>query len=148
MPPPPAPSDASWLVDVLARHGAVAGSVHRLDGEVLRLTAAHGLPAPVRAQVERVPVGKGMAGQAAASGKPFQTCNVQRDPSAVIQPGARTVPAQAAVAIPVLDAAGRALAVVGFAFARSGELAAGELERLQDAAQALPDVPAPPAVGP
>jgi len=145
---PPAPDDERWLAGVLARHGAVAGSVHRREGGLLRLTAAHGLPDPVRALVASVPLGKGMAGQAAATGRPFQTCNVQHDPSPVIQPGARTVPAQAAVAIPVLDAEGQAHAVVGFAFARSGDLAPDELAFLERSAAGLPGFPSVPADGP
>ncbi len=145
MPRPPSPDDARWLTEALVRHGAVAGSVHRRQGDLLRLTASHGLPEPVRALVATVPLGKGMAGQAAASGRPFQTCNVQRDPSPVIQPGAREVPAQAAVAIPVLDAAGRAHAVVGFAFARAGDLAPDELASLERSAAGLPGLPSVPA---
>lgn len=144
----PAPDDARWLAGILARHGAVAGSVHRRDGGLLRLTAAHGLPDPVRALVLTVPLGKGMAGQAAASGRPFQTCNLQQDTSTVIQPGARTVPAQAAVAIPVLGADGRAEAVVGFAFARSGDLAPDELALLERSAAGLPGSPTVADAGP
>jgi len=148
VPPPSSPDDARWLAGALARHGAVAGSVHRREGGLLRLTAAHGLPDPVRALVLTVPIGKGMAGQAAASGCPFQTCNLGRDPSAVIQPGARAVPAQAAVAIPVLDVDGLAQAVVGFAFARSGDLAPEELALLERSAAGLPSVRPAAEAGP
>ena len=63
-----------WLHALLARAVAVAGTVHRRDGDGLRLVAAVNIPPPVRAVVEYVPSGKGMAGIALASGQQELVC--------------------------------------------------------------------------
>jgi L-methionine (R)-S-oxide reductase len=132
------PSDAAFLDGFLAAHGGVAGSVHRMAGGELVLSVAKNLPPPVVEAVRRVPFGRGMAGQAAQTKRPFQTCNLKSDPSATVRPGARTVAAQAAVALPVLDPTGAVRAVVGIAFAREGELAEPEIATLRAAANRLP----------
>ena len=134
----PAPADDTWLSQFLKAHGGVAGSVHRMAGVELALAASVNLPPPVIEAVRRVPIGRGMAGQAAESKRPFQTCNLKADPSATVRPGARLVSAQAAVALPVLDGLGAVRAVVGIAFAREGEIAGDELRRLGEAAARLP----------
>jgi hypothetical protein len=79
-----------------------------------------------------------MAGLAWERGEPVQTCNLQTDVTGNVQPGARAVAAQAAVALPVRDAAGGVRAVVGIAFAGERELPAAELARLAEAAATLP----------
>jgi len=33
-----------WLRDLLGRHGAIAGTVHRVRGVALEITAAHNIP--------------------------------------------------------------------------------------------------------
>jgi hypothetical protein len=129
----------AWLDDYLARHGGIAGSVHFRRGDLLALAAATNLPEPVQAMTRSIPRGKGMAGLAWERGEPVQTCNLQTDRSGDVRPGARAVGAQAAVAIPVRDAAGQIRAVVGIAFAGERELPADELERLTRAASGLPD---------
>ena len=109
-----------------------------MAGGELALAASVNLPPPVIEAVRRVPIGRGMAGQAAESKRAFQTCNLKADASATVRPGARLVSAQAAVALPVLDATGSVRAVVGIAFAREGEIADAELRRLGNAATQLP----------
>src|SRR5687767_12913363 len=94
----------TWLARLLEEEGAVAGSVHLQRGTELILAASKNLPPPVVAAVSVVPYGKGMAGAAQARKAPVQTCNLQSDDSGVIRPGAKAVNAQAAVALPVLDA--------------------------------------------
>jgi hypothetical protein len=131
-------TDDVWLADFLRANGGVAGSIHRMSGAELALAASVNLPPPVVEAVRRVPIGRGMAGQAAESKRPFQTCNLKADPSATVRPGARLVAAQAAVALPVIDAKGGVRAVVGIAFAREGEIPETELRRLTDAAVRLP----------
>ncbi len=130
-------NDDAWLAEFLRANGGVAGSVHRMAGNELALAASVNLPPPVIEAVRRVPMGRGMAGQAAETKRPFQTCNLKADPSATVRPGARSVSAQAAVALPLLDASGTVRAVVGIAFAREGEIADAELRRLSDAAARL-----------
>src|SRR5580765_1344620 len=116
----------TFLESLLARLGGVAGTVHEQRGEDLYLTAAHNIPPPVVAIVAHVPHGKGMAGVAQVKKAPVQTCNLQTDDSGTIKPGAKAVDAQAAVALPVLDADGNVRAVVGVAWRREGEIDAAQ----------------------
>jgi L-methionine (R)-S-oxide reductase len=106
----------SSLSHELAMLGGVAGSVHKVSDELLYLMEQLGLPASVLRVIERIPRGKGMAGQAWQTGEPVTTCNIKTDALAPIEAGARAVSAQASIAIPVLDEAGGVVSVVGFAF--------------------------------
>ena len=127
-----------WLEDFLRELEAFAGTVHVQRGEDLYLTAAHNIPPHVVQIVEHVPHGKGMAGVAQVKKQPVQTCNLQTDASGTIKPGAKAVDAQAAVALPVLDAAGAVRAVVGVAWRREGEIGAEEEQSMMQRAAQLP----------
>ncbi|MGC2637374.1 MAG: GAF domain-containing protein [Acidobacteriaceae bacterium] len=123
-------NDQAWLEDYIRESGAIAGTVHRTEEGGLRLTASQNIPPKVCEVVAWVPAGKGMAGQALVTAKPVSTCNLKDDPSAAVRPGARAVDAQAAVALPVADAEGRVMAVVGIAWADSRDLSPGEIDQL------------------
>src|SRR5579871_6675222 len=127
----------SWLSELLRETGGVAGTVHLHESGGLRLAAAINIPAPVQQAVEWVPSGKGMAGLALERGEPVQTCNLQEDRSGAVQPGAKAVDAQAAVAMPVRDRAGKIRGVVGVAFSDERVIEGPELDRLQRAADGL-----------
>src|SRR5262245_6934750 len=105
-----------WLKTFLGAHGGAAGTVHRLEGDVLALAASVNIPPPVVRATERIPFGKGMAGLAWERNRPVATCNLKTDETGDVRPGAKAVDAQAALAIPVRDADGRVRAVVGIAF--------------------------------
>jgi L-methionine (R)-S-oxide reductase len=128
----------AWLERFLTAHGGIAGTVHVARDGDLHLRAAHHIPPPVNAAVLHVPRGKGMAGIAQVSGRPVQTCNLKEDDSGRVKPGARAVDAQAAIALPVLDASGAVRAVVGIAFAREGEIGSDHERALMDAASSVP----------
>jgi hypothetical protein len=128
----------SWLETFLAAHGGIAGTVHRERDGDLYLVAAQNIPAPVLDVVAYVPRGKGMAGQAQVHAKPFQTCNLQTDDSGKINPMAKLVGGQAAVALPLLSPDGEVRAVVGIAFVRAGEISPEEEFALMQAAATLP----------
>ena len=127
-----------WLEAFIAEHDGIAGTVHVQRGEDLFLTAAHNIPPPVIAIVARVPHGKGMAGVAQVKKAPVQTCNLQTDETGNIKPGAKAVDAQAAVALPVLDAEGEVRAVVGIAWSKEGEIGQAEEQAMMKLAAALP----------
>lgn len=129
--------DQAWLERYLVTHDGLAGTVHRADGEGLRLTAAVAIPPPVLAAVSHVPRGKGMAGLAQVRSQPVQTCNLQEDQSGDINPMARLVGGQAAAALPVVDGAGVVRAVVGIAFGHSGEIDPAVLQHLGTSAGEL-----------
>lgn len=128
----------SWLESFAAEHGAAAGTVHVRRGEDLELAAALNIPPPVLNAVRLVPHGKGMAGLAQVRKAPVQTCNLKEDDTGRIKPGAKAVDARAAVALPVLDAAGQVRAVVGIAFMEEGEIPSEREQALLAAASRLP----------
>ena len=128
----------AWLEAFLARGGGVAGSVHYLRGDCLELAAQVRLPPPVVEKIRQIPKGKGMAGVAWERGRVVSTCNLKTDQSGDVRPGAKTVDAGAALAIPVWDRAGGVRAVVGIAFAGEREMSSKEQAEFESAAQALP----------
>jgi hypothetical protein len=134
----PDPAAQAWLEAFLAAEHAVAGTVHRREGGQLFLLAAHRIPPPVLALTAVIPSGKGMAGLALERRAPVQTCNLQTDKTGDVRPGAKAVNAQAAVALPVFDAAGAVRAVVGLAYDHEQELPAAVTARLAAAAASVP----------
>ena len=110
------PADVAALQSILAELKADSGTVHATgpDG-ALHLRAAIGIPEPVLAIVNIVPVGKGMAGLAAERKCAVNSCNIQQDTSGDVRPGARATGLAGSVAVPVLAADGRVLGVVGVA---------------------------------
>lgn len=128
----------TWLGAFLSRHAAIAGTVHVIDGGVLRLRAHKNIPPPVVRVTETIPRGKGMAGLAWERDQPVQTCNLKTDETGDVRPGAKAVDAQAAVAIPVHDGEGGLRAVVGIAFLGEREFSEAELEAFERSAEELP----------
>jgi signal transduction protein with GAF and PtsI domain len=97
-------SPQDHLQTALHQHDCQTGTLHLLDptdGQ-LKLAAQIGLPPHVVQIVTIVPVGKGMAGLAAERLEPVQTCNLQTDVTGDIRPGAKSVPVQASIAVPML----------------------------------------------
>jgi hypothetical protein len=128
----------TWLQAFLARHGGVAGTVHVIEGDALELRAQKNIPEPVVRVTRTIPKGKGMAGLAWERDRPVQTCNLKTDESGDVRPGAKAVAAQAAVAIPVHDAAHGVRAVVGIAFLGEREFSDDEVSAFEHAAEDLP----------
>lgn len=85
--------------------GAQMGTLHRLEADQhLHLVAASpGIPEPVLAASRRIPLGKGIAGEAAATAKPVSLCNLQTDASGVARPGAKATGLGGSLCVPVLD---------------------------------------------
>lgn len=98
-------SMVSILDRVLAHFGCPVGSIHRLDSSdgLLHLTAARGIPPAILPQVERIPIGKGMAGLAAQRLAPVGACNLQTDASGDVRPGAKLTEMKGALCVPMLD---------------------------------------------
>lgn len=127
-----------WLESFITQQGGIAGTVHVQRGADLFLTAAHNIPPQVVAIVARVSHGKGMAGMAQVKKEPVQTCNLQTDETGNIKPGAKAVDAQAAIALPVLDAEGAVRAVVGVAWNKEGAIEPAEEQTMIKLAASLP----------
>jgi hypothetical protein len=131
-------TNETWLRSFLTEHGAVAGTVHLLQDDVLKLAAAVNIPPPVVKVTESIPKGKGMAGLAWERDEIVATCNLKSDTSGDVRPGAKAVDAQAALAIPVHAASGALRAVVGIAFLGEREFSEQELQGFRQAAASLP----------
>jgi hypothetical protein len=131
------PALTTWLRGLLDRHGAVAGTVHVVTGELLAIAAAINIPPKVVAVTARIPLGKGMAGLAWERDAPISTCNLKADASGAVAPGARAVDARAAVALPVHhDATVRA--IVGLAWADERDLPDSFLASIGSDAESMP----------
>jgi L-methionine (R)-S-oxide reductase len=89
---------------MLSHFQCPVGTVHLFDREsgLLRLCAQRGLPPPVLDKVTVIPIGKGMAGIAAERREPVQVCNLQRDESGVVRPGAKMTRMEGSLAAPML----------------------------------------------
>lgn len=131
------PALTTWLAQLLATHGAVAGTVHVLRGDALAIAAAVNIPPKVQEITARIPRGKGMAGLAWERDAPIQTCNLQEDASGSVKPGAKAVDARAAVALPIHGADG-VRAVVGLAWMHERELDADVVAAIARDAERLP----------
>lgn len=128
----------AWLKTFLMDHGGIAGTVHLLQGDLLKLDSSVNIPPPVVKITETIPKGKGMAGLAWERDEVVATCNLKSDDSGDVRPGAKAVDAQAALAIPVHAAAGGLRAVVGIAFLGERDFSEDELAAFELAAATLP----------
>ncbi|MES1185656.1 MAG: GAF domain-containing protein [Myxococcales bacterium] len=129
----------AWLKSFLSTHSGVAGTVHLLEGDVLKLKSSVNIPPPVIKVTERIPKGKGMAGLAWERDEVVAVCNLKSDASGDVRPGAKAVDAQAALAIPVRSSAGGLRAVVGIAFLGERDFSPEQLQAFEAAAASLPD---------
>lgn len=113
----------NWLLKKQVELKATSASLHRVqEDQSLLLLASHNLPLPTQKMIHHIPYGKGMAGQAQRTLQPCITCNLPQDPQPAIQPQARHVQAQGALAYPLVDLISNPLTcigVLGFAFVDS-----------------------------
>jgi len=96
------------------RLGAETGTIHRLgpDG-LLHLEAMAGnIPSELLPMIQRIPVGKGIAGLAVERKTPVDLCNLQTDNSGAARPGARQTGVKGSICVPIMDAE-RAVGALG-----------------------------------
>jgi L-methionine (R)-S-oxide reductase len=94
------------LAAVVGHFRADMGMIHRLDPadrHLALVATTAGVPEPVLAAARRIPLGKGIAGETALTGKPVSLCNLQTDTSGVARPGAKATGAQGTLCVPVLQ---------------------------------------------
>jgi hypothetical protein len=135
----PGVATEAWLKSFLSEHGGIAGTVHLLRGEALKLDSSVNIPPPVVKVTDTIPKGKGMAGLAWERDEVVATCNLRTDATGDVRPGAKAVDAQAAVAIPVHSPSGDLRAVVGIAFSGERDFSEPELQSFARAAASLPE---------
>lgn len=110
----PQPIEHALALTIAHLH-AESGTIHILgeDG-VLHLKASQGIPDVVLQIVQRVPVGKGMAGLAVERAQPVNACNIQTDTSGDVRPGAKKTGMEGAIVVPMLQDT-RAIGALGVA---------------------------------
>jgi L-methionine (R)-S-oxide reductase len=123
---------------VLVRFHSETGTIHRFDSEnqLLYLAAQAGLPPPMLAVVKTIPVGKGIAGQVVASGRPVTICNLQTDTSGVARPGARQTGVGGALCVPLRDG-DKIAGTLGIGTVRHREYTPEETRELEEVARLI-----------
>lgn len=94
----------------LEHFDADTGTIHLLESDpgtgsrnVMHLKAAsQGIPQEVLAAVQKVPIGKGMAGLAVERKQPVSICNLQTDTGGDVRPGAKKTGMEGAIVVPIL----------------------------------------------
>lgn len=125
------------LESIIRRFGADTGTIHMVEDRILTLKAHVGIPPQVVQIVDRVPIGKGMAGLAVERNEPVSTCNIQADETGDVQPGARQTGVGGAVVVPIHDRRGNAVGALGIGVHRQHEYSETEVARLIEEATRL-----------
>lgn len=88
---------------IVAGFDGQSGTIHRIDDAgMLSLVAQIGVPESIMDKVVKIPIGKGIAGHAAAERRPVTICNIQTDTSGVARPSAKVTGMEGAIAVPML----------------------------------------------
>jgi L-methionine (R)-S-oxide reductase len=130
---------AQILQVMLTKFHSETGTIHRLDDDekqTLFLVAQAGLPPHILELVKTIPVGKGIAGQVVATGRPVTMCNLQTDTSGVAKPGAKQTGVGGAVCVPIRDGE-KILGTLGIGTRREHEYSAAETDSLQEIGNSL-----------
>jgi L-methionine (R)-S-oxide reductase len=98
-----AASDDEALAHIVDHFAADSGTIHFVEADgLLHLAAVTlGMPDAVLATIQRIPVGKGMAGLAVERRAPVDACNIQTDTSGDVRPGARATARSGAIVVPI-----------------------------------------------
>ena len=129
---------ADALGRILMEMDADTGTVHVLgsDGLLHLVRHAGAIPDRLLPVIERIPIGKGMAGLAAERKEPVQICNLQTDSTGDARPGARATGMRGSICVPMNDK-GRLVGVLGVAVARERDFTAAEADWLSRAGALL-----------
>ena len=126
------------LERILENLDADVGTIHGVEkatGELVML-AARGLPDELAGKVQRIPVGKGLAGLAALRLAPVDVCNLQTDQSGQAKPAARSAGVAGSIAVPML-VGGELRGVLGIALSEPHEFDEGEKQFLLELAAVI-----------
>lgn len=126
------------LGDTLAQFNSETGTIHKLHEptQLLRLVVQVGLPPQLLNVVGIIPVGKGIAGEAAQKNQPVTLCNLQTDTSGVAKPAAKQTGVGGALCVPI-RAHGKLVGTFGIGTRREHEYSAAEINALQDIANTV-----------
>ena len=127
----------SALQSILDHFGCQAGTYHTANEQLLTLTASRQIPLPVVALIEKVPIGKGIAGLAAERRSPITICNLQTDDSGQARPAAKNTGMEGSLAVPAIRADGSLAGVLGIAKAQAHDWGEAETTDVTAAAAIL-----------
>ena len=134
-----AAKELSEALGCVVRHFAAdTGTLHLLEKDgMLHLKALTGqFPPSVLAIIQKIPVGKGMAGLAVERREPVDACNIQTDMSGDVRPGAKATGMEGAIVVPAFDGA-RVVGALGIANRGERFFNGEEKTALIEAARAL-----------
>jgi len=129
---------AKALELTLAHIDADTGTLHTLgpDG-LLQLQAwAGGIPEPLLAIIQKIPVGKGIAGLAVERKAPVDLCNLQTDSSGQARPRAKETGVKGSICVPMM-AGEEAVGALGVATVREREFTEEETAELLEVGRIL-----------
>jgi L-methionine (R)-S-oxide reductase len=126
------------LADIVRSFGADTGTLHLIEADgLLHLKAYSGrFPPPVLAVIQKIPVGKGMAGLAVERAEPVDACNIQTDTSGDVRPGAKATGMEGAIVVPIFDGT-RVVGALGIANQNERTFSDAEKDALIEAGRAL-----------
>lgn len=127
------------LAAVVRHFGADMGMIHQLnpaDQHLDLVATTVGVPEPVLQAARRIPLGKGIAGETALTGKPVSMCNLQTDTSGVARPGAKVTGVQGTLCVPVLQSE-RVVGTLGIGVRGERTFTEAETEELLAAGRVL-----------
>jgi L-methionine (R)-S-oxide reductase len=129
---------AEALGCVVRQFAADTGTLHIVENDgMLHLKALIGqFPPPVLATIQKIPIGKGMAGLAVERREPVDACNIQTDMSGDVRPGAKATGMEGAIVVPAFDGA-RVVGALGIANRGERFFNGEEKTALIEAARAL-----------
>jgi signal transduction protein with GAF and PtsI domain len=123
---------------IVAHFKAQIGTIHTLGTDGMLHMRAHtpGIPEPVLAATQVIPIGKGIAGLAVERKAPVNLCNLQKDQSGDVRPGARATGAMGSVCVPMMIG-DRAVGALGIAMTGERDFTDDEVAALLDAGTLL-----------
>ncbi|HEV2318134.1 MAG TPA: GAF domain-containing protein [Verrucomicrobiae bacterium] len=126
------------LGETVEQFHSQTGTIHFLDekNQLLHLVAQVGLPPQLLEVVKTIPVGKGIAGQVVAEGRPVSICNLQSDSSGVAKPGAKQMGVGGALCVPI-HADSKIVGTLGIGTVRPYEYTAEETRQLENVAGSI-----------
>ncbi len=116
------------------------GTLHRLDSadNLLKLVVQRGVPEQIMNLITTIPIGKGIAGAAAARLEPVELCNLQVDLGGVAKEGARQTNVKGSLAVPCLHQ-GKLRGTLGIGLMTPHDFTDAEKNRLMIIASVMAD---------
>jgi L-methionine (R)-S-oxide reductase len=131
--------EQEFLQAIVAHFGSDTGTLHVINSQdgLLHLRATAGeIPKPVQDLIRTIPLGKGIAGQAAERREPISICNIKSHATSVVRPGAKSMGIEGALCIPMI-ANGVVVGTLGIGFREARTFTEAEQRFLLEAGQAF-----------